>query len=312
MPLDPQARFILDTIAALNLPELWQCTPEEAREQSRMRAARIPPGPDVHVEDHRVPGPAGDVLVRVYRPLGSESTALPVLVWFHGGGFVIGSVAESDAVCRTMAATANVAVASVEYRLAPEHPYPAAPDDCYAGLEGVVANATKWKLDPNRVAVGGDSAGGNLATVVCLMARDRGGPKIHFQALVYPVTDSVSIETPSHLENADGYFLTRKSVIWFREHYVPDEKIRDNPYVSPLHAADLRGLPPAWIITAEYDPLRDEAETYAKDLERAAVRVAMSRYDGMIHGFFSMYAFLDAGRRAHNEMANVLAKAFAT
>jgi acetyl esterase len=232
-----------------------------------------------------------------------------VLIWFHGGGFVIGSVEESDAVCRTMAATTKMAIASVEYRLAPEHPFPAAPDDCYAALVGVVERAKTLKLDPNRVAVGGDSAGGNLATVVSLMARDRGSPRIRLQVLVYPVTDSVSLETPSHLENADGYFLTRKSVIWFREQYVPSASDRMKPYVSPLRSTDLRALPPAWIVTAEYDPLRDEGETYAKHLARAGVPVTLSRYDGMIHGFFSMYAFLDGGRRAHDEMAKVLREA---
>jgi acetyl esterase len=271
-----------------------------------MQRERLPPGPDALVEDRRVPGPAGDIPVRVYRPLDAGSTTLPVLVWFHGGGWVIGSVHESDADCRRLAVDGKLTVVSVEYRLAPEHPFPAAPDDCYAVVAWVAAHAGELHVDPSRLAVGGDSAGGNLAAVVSLIARDRRGPAIAFQLLVYPVTDIASMETPSHHENAEGYFLTRHSMLWFRDHYTPDRSTRADPHVSPLHAPDLTDLPPALVITAEFDPLRDEGEAYADRLLAAKVPVTKTRYDGQIHGFFSMNAFLEGGSRAFREAVGAL------
>jgi acetyl esterase len=309
MPLDRQVTLLLDAVASLKLPELCTLSPEKAREMTRLQREKLPPGPDAETKDLRIPGPAGEIPVRVYRPLGTGGTALPVLVWFHGGGFVIGSVQESDSDCRRLAVEAGLVVVSVEYRLAPEHPFPAGPDDCYAATRWVAAHAAELGADASRLAVGGDSAGGNLAAVVALMARERGGPRILFQLLVYPVTDLVSMETPSHHENAVGYFLTRSSMLWFREAYVPDATGRTDVRVSPLHAKELAGLPPALVITAEFDPLRDEGELYADRLRGAGVPVTKTRYDGMIHGFFSMSAFLEGGRRAMEDSVRALGAA---
>jgi acetyl esterase len=310
MPVDRQVALLLEVLSALNLPELCTLDAAAAREMTRSQRGTVPPGPDAWTEDRRIPGPAGELFVRLYRPLDAGDDALPVLVWFHGGGFVIGSVDESDSDCRHLAVQAGIAVVSVEYRLAPEHPFPAAPDDCYAATAWVAAHAAELRVDASRLAVGGDSAGGTLATVVALMARDRGGPKIVFQLLVYPVADLASMETPSHHENAVGYFLTRSSMIWFRDHYTPDASVRTDYRVSPLHAANLTGLPPAFVITAEFDPLRDEGEAYADRLRAANVPVVKTRYDGMIHGFFRMSAFFDGARRALQDAGDALRSAF--
>jgi acetyl esterase len=305
MPIDPQVSLLLDTIARLNLPELHTLTAPQGRAMARMQRESLPPGPDADTRDILIPGPAGEISARVYRPHGTGSNVLPVLMWFHGGGFVIGSVHESDSDCRRLAVDSGMVVVSVEYRLAPEHPFPAGPEDCYAATAWVAAHATELGVDASRLAVGGDSAGGNLATVVALMARDR-GPAIAFQLLVYPVTDLASMETPSHHANAVGYYLTRASMMWFREAYVPDASKRQHGHVSPLHAEDLAGLPPALVITAEFDPLRVEGEIYAERLRAAGVPVTKTRHDGMIHGFFSMNAFLEGGRRAMTEAASAL------
>jgi acetyl esterase len=302
--------MFLDALAGMNLPELSELEPVKARELTAAQRATLPPGPDALVQDRQIEGPNGTIGLRIFRPLGSDGKRLPVLVWFHGGGFVIGSVPESDGDCRHLATLASITVVSVDYRLAPEHPFPAAADDCFAATSWVVERAAELGIDASRVAVGGDSAGGNLATVVALMARDRGTPRIRFQLLVYPVADLVTLDTRSHHDNAEGYFLTRKSMFWFRDHYLPREADRKNPYASPLHA-DLRFLPPAFVVTAEFDPLRDEGEQYAERLERAGAVVTHRRYDGMIHGFFSMSAFLDDGKRALNDCAAALKDALA-
>jgi acetyl esterase len=310
MPLDPQARAVLDAMASMNLPDVSTLSPFEARLLSAQRRARLPPGPDARVEDALAASEHGAVPIRIYKPLAAGEP-LPVLMWFHGGGFVLGGVKECDAEGRDLATRTGCAVVSVDYRLAPEHPFPAAPDDCFAATKWVFDHATELAVDASRIAVGGDSAGGSLAAAVALMARDRGGPALVFQLLVYPVTDQVSLETKSHLENAEGYFLTRRAIFWFRDHYVPKVGDRRSPYASPLHAESLEGLPPALVITAEYDPLRDEGEAYAARLERAGVRVVMRRYDGMIHGFFSLGSLLDQGKTAMADAASALANAFA-
>jgi len=306
MPLHPQAEMILQALRSMNLPPVESLTPGEARRMSSEQRATLPPGPDARVTDHQAEGPAGNVHVRLYRPPGPPDGPLPVLVWYHGGGFVLGSVPDSDRDCRLLSTLSGVAVASVEYRLAPEHRFPAAADDGYAAASWISQHATELGLDASRLAVGGDSAGGNLAAVVSLMARDRGAPRIAFQLLVYPVADLFSFDTRSYAENAEGYFLTRNTMEWFRDHYTPDPAARKDPYASPLHAKDCRFLPAALVITAEFDPLRDEGEAYAAKLEKARVPVTLSRYDGMIHGFFSMNAFIDLGMSAMNEAAAAL------
>lgn len=305
MPLHPQAQMVLDAISSMKLPDLSELSPERARALTAEQRSTLPPGPDAEVVQQDIEGPHGPIALRIVRPLGTAGKKLPVLVWFHGGGFVIGSAAQSEADCRHLATLASMVVVSVEYRLAPEHPFPAAPDDCFTATSWVAEHADELGVDKARLAVGGDSAGGNLATVVALMARDRGAPRIRFQLLVYPVTDLVSLETKSHHENAEGYFLTRRTMFWFRDHYLKTEADRKNPYASPLHA-DLRWLPPALVVTAGFDPLRDEGEQFAERLERAGAIVKLKRYDGMIHGFFSMNAFLDDGKQALGECAAAL------
>jgi acetyl esterase len=235
---------------------------------------------------------------------------MPALVFFHGGGFVICNLDTHDGPCRSIANAAGCIVVSVDYRLAPEHPYPAAAEDCHAATEWVAKNGAEFGIDTSRIAIGGDSAGGNLAAVVALMARDRGAPSLRFQLLIYPVTD-YAFETDSYRENAEGYLLTRDMMRWFWNLYVPDASKAAEPYASPLRAADLSGLPPALCITAEYDPLRDEGEAYAARLREAGVAATTSRYDGLFHGFFGMSAQIDRARDAVAEATAALRAALA-
>ena len=308
MPLDPQAKAVIEQVEALGLPPVNEVSPAEARAnfEARPRA----PGPEVaRVEDRTAPGPAGDIPVRVYTPEGQGP--FPMLMWYHGGGWVIGNVRTHDAICRHLARQAQCLVVSVDYRLAPEHKFPAAADDCYAATQWAADNASALNGDAARLAVGGDSAGGNLSAVVSLMARDRGGPALVHQLMVYPVTE-FRLDTPSYSQNADGYLLTRDAMVWFWGHYLGNEGDGAEPYASPMRAAELSGLPPALVITAEYDPLRDEGEAYAKLLEQAGVHTACTRYDGMVHGFFGMPDLLDKGREAIAEASAALREAFAS
>jgi acetyl esterase len=283
---------------------------EEARATIRaLAAAAGAPETVARIENRAVPGPRGDIPVRVYTPQGRAP--FPVLVYLHGGGWVIGSLDTHDPLCRYLANAAGCVVVSVDYRLAPEHPYPAAPEDAYAATRWVAANAEAVGGDPSRLAVGGDSAGGNLSAVVALMARDRGGPRLVFQLLVYPVTDAPSSDHASYRENAEGYLLTRAAMDWFWDHYCAERADRADPYLCPLCAKDVSRLPPALVITAEFDPLRDEGEAYAARLREAGGRVELRRYPGMIHGFFSMGALLTQARAATAEAAAALRAAFA-
>ena len=246
--------------------------------------------------------------MRIYTPQGSGP--FPVLVYFHGGGWVIGNVDTHDPTCRTLTNAAGCVVVSVDYRLAPEHKFPAAVDDCYAATQWVAANAAAINGDSSRIAIGGDSAGGNLTAVVAIEARDKGGPPLVFQLLVYPVTD-YSFSTPSYRDNGDGYLLTKDSMVWFWDHYLRSEADGQDYRASPLRASDLTGLPPALVITAEYDPLRDEGEAYAARLQEAGVSVTCTRYDGMIHGFYGLTAVVDQARKAVEESVAALRASFA-
>jgi len=266
------------------------------------------PEPVNKIEDRKLPGTAGSIPVRVYTPSGSGP--FPVLVYFHGGGWVLCDIETHDPVCRSLANAAECIVVSVDYRLAPENKFPAAVDDCYAAAQWVMNNASLINGDPDRVAVGGDSAGGNLAAVVALMARDLGGSAPIFQLLIYPVTDYYLPGTPSMEENAEGYFLTRDDMVWFWNHYLNDVAEAEDPRACPLKASSLSGLPPALVITAEFDPLRDEGEMYAARLGEAACGVELVRYDGMIHGFFNMGGVLEQGRSAIALAAAQLRSAF--
>lgn len=311
MPVDPQAQVFLDMLAALNVPPANTQTVADAR--AMMEASRqldsSPPEPIHRVENRTIPGPAGEIPVRIYTPEGDGP--FPVLVYFHGGGWVICSLDTHDGVCRLLANQAQCVVVSVDYRLAPEHKFPAAADDCYAATKWVVENAASISGKPERVAVGGDSAGGNLAAVVSLMAKENGGPHIVFQLLIYPATDYYIPGTASIRENAEGYYLTRDAMIWFWNHYANSEEDANNPHMAPLRAKDLHGLPPALVITAEYDPLRDEGEMYATRLQEAGISVTATRYDGMVHGFFSLTNMMDQAKVAMAEAAAALRVAFA-
>lgn len=308
MPLDPQVKAFLDQREAASPPPFEALTPKEARSAVVVEAMTLgPPEPLVAVHDRNVPGPGGDVPVRIYVP--DEKRPLPVFVYFHGGGCVVGDIPTHDTICSSVANAAGCLVVSVGYRLAPEHKYPAAAEDAFAATEWVREHAEPIGGDPRRVAVGGDSAGGNLAAVVSLMARDRRAPLPALQVLVYPITD-YNFDTPSYSENADGYLLTRQTMKWFWEHYLPDEEAGREPYASPLRAENLSGLPPALVITAQYDPLRDEGEAYAGRLREAGVPVDLTRYDGMIHAFFRKTAQFDKAKTALEEVAGALRRAF--
>ena len=308
MPLDPQAQAFLEQLAAEEAPPLHELSVEDARQVIvELFGSKEPPEPVGKVEDRMIPGASVEIPVRVYTPQGAGP--FPILVYFHGGGWVIGNLEAYDPTCRALTNAAQCVVVSVEYRLAPEHKFPAAPEDCYAALQWVGANATAINGDSARIAIGGDSAGGNLTAVVAQMARDRGGVRPTYQLLVYPVTDH-QYDTASYQENADDYLLTKDAMMWFWNHYLRSEADGRLPLASPLRAESLRDLPPALVITAEFDPLRDEGEAYAAKLREAGVPVSLTRYDGMIHGFFSLGAVFDQGQQAIAEAAAGLRAAF--
>jgi acetyl esterase len=261
------------------------------------------------VDDRLIPGTDGDIPARVYTAHAAVGEAHGVLVWLHGGGWVIGDLDTADSTCRALANRAGCVVVSVDYRLAPEHPAPAALDDCLTALTWTVENFELLGIDASKVAVGGDSAGGNLAALLCQRVRAEFGPDIDFQLLVYPVTD-LTLSHPSVDENAEGYFLTKATMEWFVGHYLGDADPK-SASVSPLHADDLTGLPPALVITAELDPLRDEGQAYAARLEEAGVPTRLLHYDGEIHGFVGMATMLDDGKDALGRAGAALRAALA-
>jgi acetyl esterase len=306
MPLDPQVSSYLMRLAALNLQPMSAQTPEEARALMQAETLGLGPPPPVgRIIDRTIPGPAGAIGIRITRPRDAGDGPLPALVFFHGGGWVVGSIATHDALCRALTNAAGVAVVSVEYRLAPEHQCPAAAMDAYAATAWVAQHAPEFGIDPERIAVGGDSAGGNLAAVTAVLARDRGGPPLAFQLLIYPITND-DLNTSSYLEFAADYMLTREAMAWYWDQYEPRRSVRRIPYASPLRANDLGNLPPALVVTAEYDVLRDEGEAYARRLEEAGVPTRLIRYDGLIHGFLRRTQLFDRARVALDEIAGLL------
>ncbi len=308
MALHPQAQALLDMMAEAGLREFAELTPEEARAQMAAMAQEVEKPPVKEVSDRHISGQGGEFLVRIYTP---ETTGpAPGFVYYHGGGWVLGDVEYSDLACRIVANDVGCVVVSVDYRLAPEHKFPAPLNDCYTALEWVVANAKELGIDPSRIAIGGDSAGGNLAAAVAIRARDENGPKLAHQLLIYPVTDH-NFETASYSANGEGLLLTRDAMRWFWGHYLTSESEGKNPLASPLQVPNAAGLAPATVITAEYDPLRDEGEAYGRKLQEAGVPVTLRRWDGQIHGFFHMSAALDDGRDAVNFAAEQLKQAFA-
>jgi acetyl esterase len=287
--LDPEIKKAIEVfeqkLQDFGLSDFHSGGVDPARAFYRSLTPPIENNPSIYrVEDRKIDGPDGEIPIRVYFP--TEGTNLPALVWFHGGGWVIGNLDTADYNCRKMANDYQCVVVSVDYRLAPEVPFPGALDDCYAATEWVFAHPGEIGIDVKKIAVGGDSAGGNLASAVALRSRDN-GLAVGFQLLIYPVIEA-DFDNSSYLENANGYLLTRDAMTFYWDCYVPDEDERKNPFVSPLHAKSLSGLPPAFIISAEFDPLQDEAERYARVLKAAGIDVETKRYDGMIHGFFNM------------------------
>ena len=307
MPVDPQVQDYLTKLAALGMDPMSAMSPATARAMMELETQGLGAPPSVgRIGDRTIPGPAGKIAVRITAPAGPGP--FPALVYFHGGGWVVGSIATHDALARAITNAARIAVVSVEYRLAPEHPYPAAVEDAFAATAWVAANGASIGIDPARIAVGGDSAGGNLAAAVALMARDQGGPRLAFQLLIYPITND-DLDTPSYRDYAQGYMLTRAAMAWYWDQYVPTPGDRRQPYVSPLRAPDLRGLPPALVATAEYDVLRDEAEVYAARLAEAGIATRLIRYDGLIHGFLRRTAMFDRARSALAEISTTLGSA---
>ena len=313
MQLDPQAGAVLERIARANLPPHSRLGPAAVRELYRETRAKLGASPPevAHVEALRAAGPSGAIPIRLYRPLGSRADErFPALVYFHGGGWTFGDLDTHDVVCRELGNLARCAVASVDYRLAPEHKFPAAVEDAVAATRWVAHEAEALALDPGRIAVGGDSAGGNLAAVVALAARDEGGPKLAMQVLIYPATD-MAADTPSHGEFADGYILTRDAILWSRGNYLRSPDDVADWRASPLRARDHSRLPPAYVVTCGFDPLRDEGRAYAERLRAAGVPVTYECFEGMVHGFVTMGGVIAAAHHALYRCAQGLRQAFA-
>lgn len=283
MPLHPQAEQFLAQQRRLNQPPLETIPLDVTRKAQRAGYGPAPDCPPLaRIEDRTLAVAGGTIRLRCYTPRGAGPYG--ACLYFHGGGWVINDIDTHDDLVRRLAAASGCVCVSVDYRLAPEHRYPTAAEDSYAALQWTAAHAAELHVDPRRLAVAGDSAGGNLAAALCLMTRDRGGPPLQFQALIYPIVDC-DLNRPSYLENADGYFLTRAQMQWFWESYCPDPARRSEPYAAPLRAPSLAGLPPALILTAEYDPLRDEGAAYAAALTAAGVPAEHVDYAGLIHAF---------------------------
>ena len=307
MPLDPEAKAILDALSGGEEVDPFSLPHTVIREGFAAMSSSAE-GPEVStVEMREVDGPAGKIPVRIYTPAGKAPR--PGIVFFHGGGFVVCDLDSHDATCRELANGADCVVVSVDYRLAPEAKFPAAPEDCYAATQWVSREAEQLGIDPARIAVAGDSAGGNLAAVVAMMCRDRGGPSLVHQLLIYPVTDN-RFDTTSYKDNGSGYFLSANMMRWFWHHYLDSEADGDNPLASPLRARDLSGLPSATVLTAEYDPLRDEGCAYVKRLQEAGVATAHTNYPGVFHGFIGMTEQIPRARQAVEEACAALRKAF--
>jgi len=309
MPLDPDAAAFLKRLSEVHAPPTHKMSPADARSLVLPLAGlREQVG---GVESFSVVTPDRSVPIRLYTPFlrtedldrSPATNGRPVAMFFHGGGWVMGSIETHDNICRRMANEAKCIVISVEYRLAPDHKYPAALDDCCAATRWALDRYEEYGGDPKRLIVTGDSAGANLAAAVCLRARDESGPSLAGQVLVYPITDH-NFETPSYNDNGDGYMLTRDTMCWFWEHYLPEGANGCDPYQSPLKAASLAGLPPALVVTCEYDPLRDEGRAYADRLAQEGVPTTHIEEKGMIHGYLRR---LDSFRRAQQTMRDIAA-----
>jgi acetyl esterase len=308
MPVDPQIQALLDK--GTGVPATDTLPVDVARAQYEARIALMAaPAEIAGVREQTVDGPGGPLRIRIYAPRGTGP--FPLLVFFHGSGFVLCSLDTHDGMCRNLCAGAGCVVASVDYRLAPEHKFPAGIDDCLHAARWAAAHAAQLGANTMRIAVAGDSAGANMAAVTALRVRDEGGPPLCGQLLLYPVTNYHTPGTPSYEENAEGYGLTRDTMKWFWAHYLNDESQSAHPYASPLRAPDLSGLPPALVITAEYDPLRDEGEFYAERLRAAGIPTALTRYRGVNHGFMFWAGVVDKAGVAMTEACEWLHGVFA-
>jgi len=300
--LDAQVEAYLHGLSEQGLPPLYRLSLAEARETYReLSVPDEPPSAVADVTDRTVPGPETDVPVRIYTPDADGS--LPALVFFHGGGWLLGDLETHDALCRALATETECVVVAVDYRLAPEHRFPAGLEDCYAATRWVADNAASIGADPGALAIAGDSAGGALAVGVALLARDRDGPAIRYQVLAYPATD-YAFDTESYEENAQGYFLTRKDMERFWDGYLRSELDGTHPYAAPLRTESLEGLPPSFVLTSGFDPLRDDGRQLAERLADAGVQTRHVQYDDMIHGFLTMLADPDLDR-AHEAIAEI-------
>ncbi len=307
MPLDPQARVYLDKMNALQIPGFHTMAPPDARRLFKaMRGLAARPDPVASTSDHQT---ASGIALRVYRPLGSGPEPLPALVFFHGGGWVLGDIETVENLCRRLANASGGVVVSVDYRLAPETKFPGPLNDCFEATRHVIDQAELLAIDRRRIAVGGDSAGGNLATAVAMMARESTAISLLFQLLIYPITD-FSFDRASYSENSEGYGLSRDMMIWYWDQYLENHEDGRSPLASPLRSNNLSGLPPALVITAGYDVLRDEGLAYAERLGQDGIIVQAEHYPGMIHGFLQMADSFDEGKRAIADAGVALRRAY--
>ena len=303
MPLHHQVKSYLEKLASLDAPAVTESTPEALRAIQVQRKNLFPTEvePVASIQDRSIPGPGGDMRIRIYEPEGEPPH--PLIVLFHGGGWVIGDLDTEDTTCRGLCRRAGAIVVSVDYRLAPETHFPGAVDDCYAATVWAVRNVSKLGASPSQIVTAGTSSGGNLSAAVALKARDEGNPEIAHQILFCPAID-YRFDRRSYLENADGFGLTGQAMRWFWKQYLGDNRDGFHPYASPIRAQNLSGLPAATVITAEYDVLRDEAEDYADALTAAGVNVQRTRYSGMIHGFNTRVGIIDGAKEALDEAAD--------
>jgi acetyl esterase len=310
--LHPQIVSALEVMAKAQLRPIQELTPAEGRAQMEATALarKAEPLPVAGVGEQMIPGPAGDIRVRLYRPQAADAGPVPAIAYYHGGGHVIGSLDTHDLVARNLCAGAEALVMSVDYRMGPEHKFPAAVEDSFAALEWLHANAPSLGADPSRLGVHGDSAGANLAAVVALMARDRGAPELRLQSLIYPVGD-YTLSGASYDRYGQGYgVLTREAMVWFARHYLRSPADAEDWRASPLRAPDFAGVAPAVVVTAECDVLHDDGESYSEALQRAGVPVEYREYPGMIHGFFGMVPIVDDAMAAQRQVWAAFKRAF--
>lgn len=313
MPLDPLTKAFLDQLDAMPTPKLWEMSPAGARLafSMMMGLASQKDVPVGKVESRTMPGPGGAIALRLYTPVAAGGEALPAIAYFHGGGFTIGDLDSHDAVCRLLAAQSGARVVAVDYRLAPEHKFPAAVDDAFAAVKWIEANAADLGVDANRIAVAGDSAGATLSAVVCQMAKAQGGPSIASQLLMFPMTQFGG-RFASLREFAVGYFLDKQAMEWFYQNYVPKGSDFADPRLSPLLAEDVGALPPAYVMLGGCDPLHDEGLAYAEKLRNAGVPVTIADYPGMIHCFIYLQAIVPQAHAALADAAKALRQTFDT